>query len=112
MSLPTLWGQIWGIYLIGIIDENNNRFAVYGYDAQGRAISTEHAGGAQQATLAYNTDGSTTVTDALGTVRTYAFQTINGINKNTLSSNLAPAAGRRRKTSRTILTVISPRRQI
>ncbi len=69
--------------ITGIIDENNNRFAVYGYDAQGRAISTEHAGGAQQATLAYNTDGSTTVTDALGTVRTYAFQTINGINKNT-----------------------------
>ncbi|TAK64768.1 DUF6531 domain-containing protein, partial [Methylobacter sp.] len=67
--------------LTGITDENGNRFATYTYDAQGRATSTEHAGGAERASLAYNADGSTTVTDALGTARTYQFQTILGVVK-------------------------------
>jgi YD repeat-containing protein len=69
--------------LTGIIDENGNRYATYSYDAQGRGISTEHAGGAQRVSLAYNTDGSTTVTDALGAARTYRFQTILGVVKPT-----------------------------
>jgi YD repeat-containing protein len=67
--------------LTGVTDENGNRYATYTYDAQGRGISTEHAGGAEQTSLAYNTDGSTTVTDALGTARTYQFQTILGVVK-------------------------------
>ncbi|MFI3158468.1 MAG: DUF6531 domain-containing protein [Methylococcaceae bacterium] len=62
--------------LTGITDENGNRFATYAYDAQGHATSTEHAGGADRASLVYNADGSTTVTDALNTSRTYHFQTI------------------------------------
>jgi YD repeat-containing protein len=67
--------------LTGITDENGNRYATYGYDAQGRGILTEHAGGVDRASLAYNADGSTTVTDALGTARTYQFQTILGVVK-------------------------------
>ncbi|HEY8034170.1 MAG TPA: DUF6531 domain-containing protein [Methylobacter sp.] len=67
--------------LTGITDENGNRFATYAYDAQGRAISTEHAGGAERVSLTYNADGSTTVTDALNTARTYQFQTILGVVK-------------------------------
>ncbi|MFZ2405845.1 MAG: DUF6531 domain-containing protein, partial [Methylobacter sp.] len=67
--------------LTGVTDENNNRFATYTYDAQGRATSTEHAGGAERASLVYNADGTTTVTDALGTARTYNFQTILGVVK-------------------------------
>jgi YD repeat-containing protein len=67
--------------LTGITDENGKRFATYSYDAQGRAIATEHAGGADRVSLAYNADGSTTVTDALGTARTYQFQTILGVVK-------------------------------
>jgi YD repeat-containing protein len=67
--------------LTGLTDENGNRFATYTYDAQGRGISTEHAGGAERASLVYNADGSTTVTDALGTARTYQFQTILGVVK-------------------------------
>ena len=31
--------------LTGVIDEENKRYATYGYDAEGRATSTEHAGG-------------------------------------------------------------------
>ncbi|MGZ5028205.1 MAG: DUF6531 domain-containing protein, partial [Methylobacter sp.] len=69
--------------LTGITDENGNRFATYSYDAQGRAISSEHAGGAERVNLTYNADGSTTVTDALNTARTYQFQTILGVVKST-----------------------------
>jgi YD repeat-containing protein len=69
--------------LTGITDENNQRFATYSYDAQGRGISTEHAGGAERVSLVYNADGSTTVTDALNTARTYQFQTLLGVVKST-----------------------------
>lgn len=62
--------------LTGITDENGDRFATFAYDEQGRGILTEHAGGADRTTLTYQTDGSSTVTDPLGTTRTYAFQTI------------------------------------
>jgi YD repeat-containing protein len=66
--------------LTGIIDENGQRFATYIYDAQGRAVSSEHAGGAEKVTLTYDTvNGETTVTDALGTQRTYAYETILGV---------------------------------
>jgi YD repeat-containing protein len=67
--------------LTGITDENGAHFATYSYDAQGRGISTEHAGGVNRASLVYNADGSTTVTDALNTARTYQFQTILGVVK-------------------------------
>jgi len=67
--------------LTGITDENNNRYATFSYDTQGRGISTEHAGGAERVSLAYNADGSTTVTDTLNTARTYQFQTILGVVK-------------------------------
>lgn len=69
--------------LTGITDENGSRFATYSYDAQGRGISTEHAGGVDRASLVYNADGSTTVTDALNTPRTYRFQTLLGVVKST-----------------------------
>jgi YD repeat-containing protein len=67
--------------LTGLTDENGNRYATYAYDAQGRGLSTEHAGGAERVSFAYNADGSTTVTDALGTARTYQFQTLLGVVK-------------------------------
>ncbi|WP_252644396.1 DUF6531 domain-containing protein, partial [Pseudomonas aeruginosa] len=46
--------------LTGIQDNNNRRFATWAYDDQGRAISSEHANGAEKVSLAYNDDGSTT----------------------------------------------------
>ncbi|MBW8457518.1 MAG: hypothetical protein K0M58_03620, partial [Thiobacillus sp.] len=69
--------------LTGITDENGDRYATYQYAADGKAISTGHAGGADLHTLAYNPDGSTTVTDPLGTVRTHTFTTILGVVKST-----------------------------
>lgn len=64
--------------LTGIIDENGTRFATWRYDAQGRAISSEHAGGAEKTTFIYGTD-NTQVTDALNAVRTYNFEAVLGV---------------------------------
>jgi YD repeat-containing protein len=65
-------------HLTGITDENGDRFATWAYDAAGKAILSEHAGGAERVTLAYNADGTTLVTGALGDVRTYDFDIAQG----------------------------------
>ncbi|WP_254865088.1 RHS repeat protein, partial [Pseudomonas aeruginosa] len=67
--------------LTGILDNNNRRFATWTYDNQGRAISSEHANGAEKVSLAYNDDGSTTVTNEYGKQATYRFQVIQGIKR-------------------------------
>ncbi|CAN7277326.1 DUF6531 domain-containing protein [Aquipseudomonas alcaligenes] len=67
--------------LTGITDERGIRYATWAYDDQGRAISSEHAGGAERTLVSYNTDGSSTVTNALGKRTTYRFQTIQGIRR-------------------------------
>lgn len=78
--------------LTGIVDENGSRYATWQYDSQGRAISSEHGNGIDKITLSYGamSDGATTTvaTDALGTVRSYGFQTILGVTKNV--SNTGP----------------------
>jgi YD repeat-containing protein len=80
--------------LTGITDENGARFATFQYDAQERAVSTEHAGGAQRYTLSYGAGGSTTVTDPLGTARTYGFDIVLGAFKNTgIAGPPCPACG-------------------
>ncbi len=79
--------------LTGITGENGVRFATYRYDALARAIGSEHAGGANRVTLLYNLDGSTAATDALGTARTYGFQTILGVTKNTPVSKPCASCG-------------------
>ncbi len=74
--------QIGGsFFLTGITNENGNRYATWSYDDQGRAISSEHAGGVDKTTLTYNADGTTTVTNPLGKETTYHFTTINGVRK-------------------------------
>lgn len=67
--------------LTGIMDEAGHRFATYAYDEKGRAILSEHAGGAERVQLGYNADGTTTVTDPQGAVRHYAFETHQGVIK-------------------------------
>jgi YD repeat-containing protein len=67
--------------LTGIIDENNKRFGTWDYNAQGRAISSEHAGGVDKTALAFNADGTTSVTDPLGSTRKFRFQLIHGVYK-------------------------------
>lgn len=81
--------------LTGIIDENGDRFATYEYDTQGRAVSTEHAGGAQRYTLTYTTPGAlTTVTDAFGVARDYGLTALLGVVKGTgISGAACPSCG-------------------
>ncbi|MCO3387669.1 RHS repeat protein, partial [Pseudomonas aeruginosa] len=67
--------------MVGIIDEQGTRYATWTYDDQGRAISSEHANGAEKVSLAYNDDGSTTVTNEYGKQATYRFQVIQGIKR-------------------------------
>jgi YD repeat-containing protein len=68
--------------LTGITDENGDRFATYTYDDLGRAVSSEHAGGAEKTTLTYDLVNLTsTVTDALNTTRTYTFTVSHGVMK-------------------------------
>lgn len=64
--------------LTGITDERGIRYASWSYDAQGRGISSEHAGGAEKVTLAFNADGSTTVTNALNKQTIYRSDDVAG----------------------------------
>ena len=69
--------------LTGVIDERGIRYATYQYLPSGQAVTTEHDQGADRYTLVYHPDGSTTLTDPLGSVRSYRFQTILGVMRNT-----------------------------
>ncbi len=62
--------------LVGINDENGIRFASWSYDEANRANLSVHAGGADQVSLVFNSDGSTTVTNPLGLVTQYYFQSL------------------------------------
>ncbi len=86
--------------LAEVIDENGNIFASWTYDSSGRATSSQHAGGADLTTVAYNdTDGSRTVTNALGEQTVYKFAISQGVPKvgeiDRLASAEIAAAARR-----------------
>lgn len=57
-------------HLTGITDELSNRYATWAYDADGRAVSSEHAGSTDRVTLNYQA-GYTEITDASGGIRQY-----------------------------------------
>lgn len=81
-------------HLTGIIDENGSRFATYGYDTEGRANLSEHAGGVGRVTLVYNDDGTTIITDALGKSRVQHFVTILGrVKSSGISDGCADCGG-------------------
>jgi YD repeat-containing protein len=69
--------------LTGVTDQTGTRYANFAFDGEGRATLSEHANGAQRVALAYNADGSTTVTDALGSNRIYSSQYVNHSYKST-----------------------------
>ncbi|BAL27419.1 hypothetical protein AZKH_p0536 (plasmid) [Azoarcus sp. KH32C] len=68
--------------LTGISDEIGERYATWDYDDQGRAILSTHAANASRVGLNYNMNSSTSVTDALGTVRSYSFISVLGVPRN------------------------------
>jgi len=67
-----------GNQLTEIIDENGATYATYTYDGAGRAASSQHSGGADSVAISYGSDGSTTVTGALGDSRIYQFGIVAG----------------------------------
>lgn len=70
--------------LTGILDETSSRYSTYTYDASGRVIDSQHAGGTDDFQFAYNQAlQQTIVTDPLGTQRTYSYTTILGVVKGT-----------------------------
>jgi len=80
--------------LTGISDENGVRYASFAYDAQGRAISTQHAGGAELTQIAYHADGSATVTDPRGNTHGYSFTTqFDRVKPTAVSGTPVPTAG-------------------
>ncbi len=68
-------------YLTGITNENGNRYATWAYNTAGLAILSEHNDSAEKVELVYNTDETTTVTNALGQVKIYTFEPLFGLRK-------------------------------
>jgi len=67
--------------LTSITNEDGVTIAKWEYDSKGRAISSQHANGADLTTIDYGTDGSRTVTNSLGRQTTYYFTTVQGVRK-------------------------------
>ncbi|WP_259640307.1 DUF6531 domain-containing protein [Pseudomonas syringae group genomosp. 3] len=67
--------------LTGITDERGVRFATWSYDDSGRAVSSQHSGGAGLTQIAYNSDGSSSVTNELGKTTVYRYQQIDGVKR-------------------------------
>jgi len=76
--------------LTGIIDEDGNRYATWSYDSYGRALTSQHGGGADLTSVSYDdTNGNRTVTNALGQQEVYKFATLQGVPKVTEIDRLA-----------------------
>lgn len=60
----------WPQGLTELLDESGSVFARWDYDASGRALSSEHAGGVERVTFDFQ-PAYTAVTDARGTTRSY-----------------------------------------
>jgi RHS repeat-associated protein len=68
--------------LTGITDEDGTRFATWTYDALGRGLTSQHAGGAGLTTVSYDdTTGNRTVTNALGEQLLYKFTALQNVPK-------------------------------
>lgn len=81
-------------HLTGITDQNGIRFATWTYDAQGRALTSEHAVTTNAAPqerflFSWGSTGDTTVTDPKGNKEVFKFITILGVKKLTEKANLA-----------------------
>jgi len=60
--------------LTAVVDEDGNTYQTWSYDQFGRGLTNQVGGSANLTTLTYNdSDGSRTVTNALGVVDTYTF---------------------------------------
>jgi RHS repeat-associated protein len=69
------------LYVTGVIDELGVTYSTWGYNSAGQANATQEAGGANAATLQYNSNGTVLITDALGEQRTFSYNRVGDINK-------------------------------
>ncbi|ATQ66729.1 sugar-binding protein [Methylosinus trichosporium OB3b] len=70
--------------LTGVVDENNIRYTTTEYDDSGRAVSSQHAGGADRYSVSYDNLSSTGVVDVkmpLGGSQKYTLKSVNGLAK-------------------------------
>ncbi|WP_164483772.1 MULTISPECIES: LamG-like jellyroll fold domain-containing protein [unclassified Polaromonas] len=70
--------------LTGVVDERGIRYSTFTYDSAGRALSTEHAGGANKYSVSYTTPPQVTLTQAYDsgtqlTTRTHEWQAPAGV---------------------------------
>ncbi|MCR9279055.1 MAG: hypothetical protein NXH85_13880 [Pseudomonadaceae bacterium] len=77
--------------LTGITDENGDRYATWDYDSSGRVISSEHAGGVDKNTLAFNTNGTVTLTNPLGKQSIFTTQNVQGVERVVSTEGVATA---------------------
>jgi RHS repeat-associated protein len=68
-------------YLTGIRDETGSRYSTTAYDADNRAVETLFGSGANDTRVAYNSDGTSTITYPLGYSATMGFSQTNGMNQ-------------------------------
>ncbi len=79
--------------LTGIVDDDGNQYASFSYEQYGRPVTSQHAGGADSTTVAYNdTTNARTVTNALGEQQTYLFSQQQGSRKVTEIDRVADAS--------------------
>lgn len=85
--------------LTGIADESGARIETFKYDSGGRSLSSQSPGGASLTSAVYNSSGTVSVTDALGTTRVYTSQLVNGVYKVTSIAGAAcPTCGPKAQT--------------
>ncbi|GID04975.1 MULTISPECIES: DUF6531 domain-containing protein [Pseudomonas] len=70
-----------GRLLTSMTDERGVTYASWSYDDHGRAISSEHANGAEKTNIKYNLDDSVTVINALGKHTNYKFGFFQGVKR-------------------------------
>lgn len=67
--------------LTGIVDEGGQRYSIFKYASDGKASSTEHAGGANRFSVQYNANGSVKISEPSGGEQTRVFVTPLGVRK-------------------------------
>lgn len=83
-------------HLTGITNRAGNRYSSWTYDAEGRAISSEHGDGVERVTLEYDTPddeldiGTTTVTNSVGEISRYTWQALLSQNETILLTSDGP----------------------
>jgi RHS repeat-associated protein len=78
--------------LTGVLDENNNLYKSWTYNSGGQGQTSQLGNGTSTAdatTVTYNTNGTTTVTNAFGVADTYTFTTLQNVPKVTNISRAA-----------------------